>query len=122
MAKRLLPLFLLMALLVAACSQATEPATTEPAADPATTAPVAADEPVAPTRAATESAPATEPAQATVEKPENAQQQPTNLPAEPSVTVPPPTEVAVFNGAYENTYFRGSETAPVTLIDYSDFL
>jgi hypothetical protein len=34
----------------------------------------------------------------------------------------PPTVEIIINGHYENTYFRGSETAPVTLIDYSDFL
>jgi hypothetical protein len=33
-----------------------------------------------------------------------------------------PTIETIVNGQYENTYFRGSETAPVTLIDYSDFL
>ena len=48
-------------------------------------------------------------------------------PAEPAVTAtvevePPPTAEAVVNGQYENTYFRGSESAPVTLVDYSDFL
>lgn len=29
---------------------------------------------------------------------------------------------AVFNGVYGESYFRGAETAPVTIIDYSDFL
>jgi hypothetical protein len=31
----------------------------------------------------------------------------------------PPVQV---NGPYENTYFRGSADAPVTLVDFSDFL
>jgi len=28
----------------------------------------------------------------------------------------------VFNGIYGDSYFRGAETAPVTILDYSDFL
>lgn len=31
-------------------------------------------------------------------------------------------QAVAVNGAYENSYFRGSADAPVTLIDYSDFL
>lgn len=31
-------------------------------------------------------------------------------------------DAVVFNGVYGDTYFRGAETAPVTIIDYSDFL
>jgi len=137
MAKRLLPLCFLVVLTVAACSQAaestptepaaTDPAATEPAADLPTTTPVVENEPVAPTIAATESEPFTEPTQATVEQPDSPEQQSTDLPVIPTATVAPPTvapptEVVVFNGAYENTYFRGSESAPVTIIDYSDFL
>ena len=34
----------------------------------------------------------------------------------------PTSQAVVFNGSYENTYFRGSSNAPITLIDYSDFL
>ena len=51
--------------------------------------------------------------------------QPVATPTEIKVTevvetpTSPPT---VINGQYENTYFRGSATAPITLIDYSDFL
>ena len=37
-------------------------------------------------------------------------------------TAEPVSTEEPFSGAYENTYFRGSELAPVTLIDYSDFL
>ncbi len=33
-----------------------------------------------------------------------------------------PNETSEFNGQYENTFFRGSSNAPITLIDYSDFL
>lgn len=39
--------------------------------------------------------------------------------AEPA---PSPTEALVYNGPYEQTYFRGAAGAPVTIIDYSDFL
>jgi len=44
---------------------------------------------------------------------------------EPAPTVEPtavPVEEPTINGPYEKTYFRGSGSAPVTLIDYSDFL
>ena len=33
-----------------------------------------------------------------------------------------PTAEVVVNGVYEGTYFRGWESAPVTMVDYSDFL
>jgi hypothetical protein len=42
---------------------------------------------------------------------------PEQAPAEPE-----PAEAATVNGSYEGTYFRGSADAPVTMIDYSDFL
>jgi hypothetical protein len=44
---------------------------------------------------------------------------------EPAPTVEPTAvtvEEPAINGPYEKTYFRGSANAPVTLIDYSDFL
>ena len=44
--------------------------------------------------------------------------------AEPSPTPEPPTATASpqVNGQYEETYYRGLATAPITMIDYSDFL
>ena len=36
---------------------------------------------------------------------------------EPTVTL-----TVTVNGLYEGTYFRGLDSAPVTMIDYSDFL
>jgi hypothetical protein len=61
-------------------------------------------------------------AQAVTESdPETAETQPTEPVAETVTEEAPPAE-AQFNGTYESTYFRGSATAAVTLIDYSDFL
>lgn len=34
----------------------------------------------------------------------------------------PTSEPIEVNGPYENTYYRGLATAPITMIDYSDFL
>lgn len=34
----------------------------------------------------------------------------------------PTSEPVEVNGPYENTYYRGLATAPITMIDYSDFL
>jgi len=120
-------LLLFIALLVlAACSgdettseTAVENAETQPAAtaatviEPATVAPT--DEPAA-------DAPTIEPApteamEAAETEPETAVPEPTATTAEEAS----PEEVQ-FNGPYETTYFRGSATAPVTMIDYSDFL
>jgi cytoskeletal protein RodZ len=61
------------------------------------------------------------------------EQAPPTATTEPTTTVEPmdvepsqepesPEEEAQVNGLYENTYFRGSTDAPVTLIDFSDFL
>ena len=35
---------------------------------------------------------------------------------------PTVTPMVTINGLYEGTYFRGLDSAPVTMIDYSDFL
>jgi hypothetical protein len=35
---------------------------------------------------------------------------------------PTMTPMVTINGFYEGTYFRGLDSAPVTMIDYSDFL
>ena len=42
--------------------------------------------------------------------------------AVPPTKEPPLTPAAVVNGMYEGTYFRGLESAKVTMFDYSDFL
>jgi uncharacterized lipoprotein len=49
-----------------------------------------------------------------------APQQATETPA----TVPPPTNTVApeINGEYEGTFYLGLATAPITMIDYSDFL
>jgi hypothetical protein len=39
-----------------------------------------------------------------------------------TIVKPAPDQPAQVNGSYEGTYYRGSADAPVTLIDYSDFL
>lgn len=49
---------------------------------------------------------------------------PTDAPITPGA-LPPTEEPAAnvqVNGPYEQTYFRGRADAPVTMIDYSDFL
>ena len=57
----------------------------------------------------------------TIGEPEETEPAPLITPtAEPSPTQPE-QEVA-FNGQFENTYFRGAANAPITIIDYSDFL
>jgi hypothetical protein len=118
-------LLLVLILAIAACSgektasdSPTETAVAQPAAAVATAAePVVAGEPtqqpatdtltLEPVPTVVEAIPETEPAEP----------QPTAVEAEPA-----PTVEAKFNGRYELTYYRGSETAPVTMIDYSDFL
>jgi hypothetical protein len=45
------------------------------------------------------------------------------LGTEPEMLVEPePDQPLQMNGSYESTYFRGSADAPVTLVDFSDFL
>jgi hypothetical protein len=39
-----------------------------------------------------------------------------------TLVVPEPDQPLQVNGSYESTYFRGSADAPVTLVDFSDFL
>ena len=120
------PLILLLLFIVAACSPAPDSAATVP---PTPESSIKVDEvpengidqpavsptEVAPTEAPTESL--DDPTATPVIEPT---EEPT---AEPIATIVlTPEEEVVFNGPYENTYFRGSATAPVTLIDYSDFL
>jgi hypothetical protein len=57
----------------------------------------------------------------TIGEPEVTDPAPTITPtAEISPT--PPEQEAAFNGQFESTYFRGAANAPITIIDYSDFL
>jgi PBP1b-binding outer membrane lipoprotein LpoB len=44
--------------------------------------------------------------------------EPTAIPEAPATATTSPQ----FNGEYEDTFYRGSATAPITMIDYSDFL
>lgn len=121
---------LLFALFLAACGAAeTEPpATAPPEADeevvadvaaPTDTAlpasPTAADEPLAPTAVPTAEAPTDSAASAGEEATEPVADEPDPAESEPA-------EAAIVNGPYEGTYFRGSADAPVTILDYSDFL
>jgi hypothetical protein len=47
----------------------------------------------------------------------------TATPASTPTTAAEPTEEVAFNGRNEDgTFFRGAADAPVTMIDYSDFL
>jgi len=39
-----------------------------------------------------------------------------------TATLPAATAAPEINGEYEGTFYRGSATAPITMIDYSDFL
>ena len=120
----LLPLLLILVACSADEPAATVPPTevaagieTQPTQKPAEVAATATEEPVSiPAEPTSVSEPATPTAIPTV------------TPAgEPSIAATieveaPPTVETTVNGQYKNTYFRGSETAPVTLIDYSDFL
>jgi hypothetical protein len=125
---------LLFVLLLVACSPgATEPAATllpetqEEAA--AVAAPTDTPLPEIPTTAAEPSAPTAIP---TAEAAASAVAEPTEAAAsavaasavavEPATVEPEPVEASAVNGPYEGTYFRGSADAPVTMIDYSDFL
>ena len=117
---------ILAAFIDSGCSQAKIPPTAPPPAE------------VQPTEKVATAPPATElPAVAEVEtviEPEHSA--PAKITAEPTALPPTTTadpdsagqqdstadETVAINGVYENSYFRGSADAPVTLIDYSDFL
>lgn len=124
--KRSFLLLFLLALIVVACSQASEPATTiPPTPEPATEEAKALESEVEqPGTAPTE----VFPTEASTETPSDPTDTPVIEPTEettvePTATLAPTVEEeTIFNGLYENTYFRGSAAAPVTLIDYSDFL
>jgi hypothetical protein len=121
-----LVVLLLAVFIGAGCAQAEVPPTAPPPTE------------VQPTEIVATAPPATElPAVAEVEtaiEPEHTV--PAEITAEPTAVPPTATaepeaagqqesttdEVVAINGVYENSYFRGSADAPVTLIDYSDFL
>jgi outer membrane biosynthesis protein TonB len=113
---------LLFVLLLVACSPgAPEPTATllpetQEEAAAVVEAPTDTPKPEEPTTAAEPSAPTAVPtAEATapaVAEPEEAA----------AAVEPEPVEASAVNGPYQGTYFRGSADAPVTMIDYSDFL
>jgi ABC-type glycerol-3-phosphate transport system substrate-binding protein len=122
-------LLLILLLVLAACSgdgRSPELSGAVLATEPAATV-TAATEPAESSTPVQEEVPATlEPtpteAQTVVEaEPETADPTPTEAAAETEAEEAPAVE-AQYNGTYESTYFRGSATAPVTMIDYSDFL
>jgi hypothetical protein len=107
---------LVMFLLLAACSQAEEVAPpTEAVAAVVPEATEAAEVVEEPTASSLPDSPTNTPAPAESE-PATAEAVPTET------TESAPAEEAQVNGRYETTYFRGLETAAVTMIDYSDFL
>ncbi len=85
---------------------ATEVATEEPSKDPT------------PTEAPLVLPPTASPVEQNTEQPVEA---PTEIVATEVAETPTSLPVEI-NGQYENTYFRGLATAPITMIDYSDFL
>ncbi|MCB8943164.1 MAG: hypothetical protein H6658_05365 [Ardenticatenaceae bacterium] len=125
--KRLTVVLLLMSIL-AACSPAGEPAASEPQAAPVVE--VAASPTAVPTTSTPRTqelpAPVLEEPEATAVLPET---EPTELP-ESEETAVIPTEApaeetgpTVISGRLdEGSFFLGDPNAPVTLIDYSDFL
>jgi hypothetical protein len=130
---RLIVSIFLLALLLVACTSSGEQATVPPEPDVAATdvarneepaeAPTGTEPPDEPTEAPADTATA-DTAAATATQEAQVAEQPTAT-AEPSPTTPPQateTPAPAFNGEYEGTYFRGLATAPITMIDYSDFL
>lgn len=124
--KRSFLLLLLISLIVIACSPEQEPAgitssTPEPASEQVEAQESEVEEPVAPPTEVVSTEPSDESPSDPTETPVAEQTEETAV--EPTATLAPTVEEEVaFNGPYENTYFRGSAAAPVTLIDYSDFL
>ncbi len=101
------------------------PALAEQAVEKVATIPPATETPVE-----ADVKPASEPEQAaTIEIPDPTPAEPTALPlsatSEPDLAGQQESiadEAVAFNGPYENSYFRGAADAPVTILDYSDFL
>ncbi|MGD8585172.1 MAG: hypothetical protein PVH65_17865 [Chloroflexota bacterium] len=120
-------LIVVIALLVGCSSTVEAPAgqqrsePTEAATVQATVAKEAAPEP-------TDTAAPAEPTETTTGQPEDAATQepeaePTPTEEQPTAEpLPTATDGPQFNGEYEETFYRGLATAPITMIDYSDFL
>ena len=117
--RRIFPILLLITLALVACSGVEQPIDTPPPATTVGTLPEPmATEPAEPESPTAEATAVEQPADAATEPPTVAESAATELPA----TEPPQAAEIAVNGPYENTYFRGREDAPVTVIDYSDFL
>jgi len=117
---------LLTALIGTGCGQADIPPTALPPTAVQATEVVATTPPTIEPPAVAEVKKAIEPEQS---EPAEIKADPTTVP--PTATVEPEAtgqqdsstdEAVAINGVYENSYFRGSADAPVTIIDYSDFL
>lgn len=107
--------------LLIGCSSIVEAPAEEQSAEPTQEVVLEADILPAPSN----TPPAAEPTEAPAGQAEGAvTQEPEAATAEPSPTTEPPTATAApqINGQYEETYYRGLATAPITMIDYSDFL
>lgn len=115
-------------LLLAACSTSEE--SPAEAQDPQPTQAVASQSTpdlaasAVPTDTSTPAEPTAEPAIESQESATPAGQQTEPATALPATAEPQPTATAAppFNGEYEGTFYRGLATAPITMIDYSDFL
>jgi hypothetical protein len=124
--KRSFSVLLLLGLIVVACSPQQEAAETpSPTPAPTIEESEAQESQIEGLGAVpTEAIPTEPPFETPVDPTSSPVIEPTEVTAiEPTATlVASAGEEAIFNGPYENTYFRGSAVAPVTMIDYSDFL
>jgi len=117
---RLIAVLLLAAAALVACSSPAEapagqqgPIRTEAVATPAATE-------EAPRPAPTGNSAQAAPTETPIGQEAKASQPATAEPAsEPTATA---TARPQFNGEYEGTFYRGSAAAPITMVDYSDFL
>jgi hypothetical protein len=111
-------LILTLVLLVAACTPAAEPESENVAIVPPTIAPEPTDSPQKVDAMPPTAVPMPPTAVSTNEPPAQPTNQPTDIPTEE-----PAAETAVIAGrTEEGAFFLGAVDAPVTLIDYSDFL
>lgn len=119
--KLILGLWLPLLLLLAACGSAAE----SPAPEATQEVVLEADILPAPSNTAPPAVPTAAPeGSESVETPQDAPATEATASPQPTATEPPPaaTSAPEFNGEYEGTYYRGLATAPITMIDYSDFL
>lgn len=115
--------------MIGGCGQSDPPPTTAPTEAPAIE-PEATMIPITESTAVVEEDPVVEVEQvAPTENAAPAVVEPTDVPPTITAAVEPAEETEpvaddaeIYNGVYEYSYFRGSAAAPVTLIDYSDFL